>query len=40
MCDDVLEDHEWVCELTISREETEVFLAPNYDIEVPCVVQW
>ena len=27
-------------ELTISRQETEVLVALNYDIDVPCVVQW
>ena len=25
VCDDALEDHEWVSELTISIQETEVF---------------
>ena len=32
-CDDALEDHEWVSERTISRQETEVLVALNYDIE-------
>ena len=40
VCDDVLEDHEWVSELTISMQENEVSVALNYEIEVPCVVQW
>ena len=40
VCDDVLVDHEWVSELTISVQETEVLVALNYDNEVPCVVQW
>ena len=40
VCGDALEDHEWVSELTISRQETEVLVALNYDIEAPCVVWW
>ena len=40
VCDDALEDHEWVSELTISRQETEVLVVLDYDIDVPCVVQW
>ena len=40
VCDDALEDHEWVSELNISIQETEVLVALNYDIEVPFVVQW
>ena len=40
VCDDALEDHEWVSELTISIQETEVLVALNHDIEVPCIVQW
>ena len=34
------EDDEWVSELTISMQENEVLVALNYDIDVPCVVQW
>ena len=34
VCDDVLNDHEWVSERTISRQEAEVLVAPDYDIEV------
>ena len=32
VCDVALEDHEWVSELTISRQETEVLVALNFDI--------
>ena len=39
VCEDALDDQEWVSELTISIEENEVFVALNYEIDVPCVVQ-
>ena len=39
VCDNALEDHEWVTEFTISMHE-EVLVALNYVIDVPCVVQW
>ena len=40
MCDDALGDHVWVDGLTISCQETKVLEVLDYDIEVPCVVQW
>ena len=40
VCDDALDDHVWVLELTISCQETQVLEAPDDDIEVPCFVQW
>ena len=35
VCEDALEDHEWVSELTISMHEDEVLVALNYEIDVP-----
>ena len=35
VCDDALDDHVWVSELTISCQAAKVLV-----IEVPCVVQW
>ena len=42
VCEDALEEHEWVSPLTISLiEEEEVLLAElDYEIDIPCVVQW
>ena len=40
VCDDVLENHEWVSKLTVSMPDNVVLLPQNYDIDVPCVVQW
>ena len=40
VCDDALDDHVWVSELTISCRDTKVLEALDYDIEVPCLVQW
>ena len=40
VCNDALEDNEWVSELTISMQENEVLVVLNSDIEVPSVVQW
>ena len=40
VCDETMEGHEWVSELTVSMQENEILVAPNYEIEVPCVVQW
>ena len=38
--DDALHDDEWVSELIISRQKTEVLVILDYDIDVSCVVQW
>ena len=40
VCDDTLVKNECVSGLNISIPETEVLVALNQDIEVPCVVQW
>ena len=40
VCDDALDDHVWVDEQTISCQEAKVLEASDFDIEVPCVVQW
>ena len=40
VCVDALDDHKWVSELTISRQEADVLVAVDYDIEVSFVVQW
>ena len=40
VCEEVLEEHEWVSMLTISSKEEEVLRELNYEIDVPCVVQW
>ena len=40
VCHAAREDHEWVSELNISIQETEVLVVFDYDIEVPCVVRW
>ena len=34
------EGHEWVSEPTISRMEEHVLVDLEYDIDIPCVVQW
>ena len=39
VCEEALEGHEWVSELTISMQEEEVLVALNYGIDAPCVVQ-
>ena len=39
-CEEALEDHEWVSELTISTQENEVLAELDYEIDIPCVVQW
>ena len=40
VCDDALDDHEWVSELTISCEEAKVLEAQQYDLANRCIVQW
>ena len=40
VCDDALEDRVWVHELTLSCQEAKVLEPLDYDIEVPCLVQW
>ena len=40
VCDDALEDNEWVSELNISITETDVLVVLNNEIDVQCVVQW
>ena len=38
VCDDVLDEHVWVSEQTLSLQETKVLEALRYDLEVPCIV--
>ena len=41
VCEEATEGHEWVSELiTISLQENKILVALNYEIDVPCVVQW
>ena len=40
VCDDPLEDHVWVSELTISCQEAKVLEALQCDLANPCTVQW
>ena len=40
VCDDVLDDHVWVSELTIFCQEAKVLAALQYDSANPCLVQW
>ena len=40
VCEEAMEGHEWVSELTISMQETENLVGLKYEIDVPCVVQW
>ena len=40
VCEDALEEHEWVLPLTISLKEEEVLAELGYEIEIPCVLQW
>ena len=40
VCDDALDDHVWVSELTISCQEAKVLEALQYDFTHPCIVQW
>ena len=37
---DALRDHEWVTELNGTLNENEFLVALNYDLGVPCVIQW
>ena len=39
VCDDALDDHVRVSELTISCQEAKVLEAFQYDLANPCVVQ-
>ena len=40
VCEDALDDHMWVSELTISCQEAKVLEALQYDLANPCIVQW
>ena len=40
VCDDACDDHVLVSEMTIARQKAKVLEAFQYDIEIPCVVQW
>ena len=35
-----MEDHKGVTELAVTLKENEILMVPNYDIDVPCVIQW
>ena len=39
-CEEAFEEHEWVSELTTSMKEEEVFVDLDYELDIPCVVQW
>ena len=39
VCDDALDDHVWVSELTISCQEAKVLEALQCDLANPCTVQ-
>ena len=38
VCEEVLEEHEWVSPLTISMKEEEVLMDLDYELDVLCVV--
>ena len=40
VCEEAMEGHELVSELTISMQESENLVALSCDIDAPCVVQW
>ena len=40
VCKDSLRDHEWVTERNVILKENEILEALNYDLDVPCVIQW
>ena len=40
VCEDAIEDREWVTELAVTLKESEILMAPKYDTDVPCVIQW
>ena len=40
VCDDALDDHVWVSELTISCQERKVLKTLQYDLANLCIVQW
>ena len=40
VCEDALWEHEWVTELDVILEENEILEALNYDLDVPCSIQW
>ena len=39
VCEEALEGHEWVSELTIIMQENGILVALKYEIDVPCVVR-
>ena len=40
VCEDALRDNEWVTEHNVILKENENLEALNYDLDVPCVIQW
>ena len=38
VCEEVLEEHEWVSPLTMSSKEEEVLMELDYELDVLCVV--
>ena len=34
------DDHDWISEYSLVMQENKILEALNYDIDVPCVVQW
>ena len=39
-CEILCEDHEWIPQNSVVLPENQVLKSLNFDIEVPCVVQW
>ena len=39
VCHDVLDDHEWVSELSVAFRKRKVRKLWNYDFDIPCIVQ-
>ena len=40
VCVDILEDHVRVSEFSLALQKTKVLEALNFEIDVPCIVQW
>ena len=38
--EDFLWEHQWVTEINVVLKENDILEAQNYDIDVPCPLQW
>ena len=38
--EDILWEHEWITETNVVLKENDILEALNYDIDVPCPLQW